>query len=213
MLLLPLLGSAGCITNGHVDPKPTRATVGDTAVNCNCNLTFDQSACAGGTCRVHFPIELCLPPELNTATIDFGRPPSPAGKALAAMSEVQFQQAVQEYCEKTVTNITYHLIQVFSGGWCGYKSPWAPEGGIGSSVSCFPLALSSDSDLATEHKSGACERPCPDVICSYEENCGDGVEDGFGNINLDRCQCNQVVDRMCPDDPPGGLPTPVFCRP
>jgi hypothetical protein len=211
--LATLLIATGCSGNGHLDPQPTHASVGDTAVNCNCNLTFDQGACTGGTCRAHFPIELCLPPELNVATIDFGRPQSPAGKALAAMTQAQFDQRVQDYCETTVTNIIYHVIQVFSGGFCQYKTPWAPQGGIGSSVACFPLAVSSDTDRATERKTGACEQPCPQVVCDYATNCGDGVEDSLGNINLDRCQCNQVVDRSCPGDPPDALPTPVFCRP
>ena len=203
----------GCSGNGHLEPQPVQAAVGDTVVNCNCNLTFNQSACAGGTCRAHLPIELCLPPELNAATIDFGHLPSAAGLALAKMPKAEFEQRVTAYCEQTVTSLVYHLIQVFSGGWCDYKAPWAPQGGIGESVSCFPLAISDGSALATEKKAGTCARPCPQVVCSYETNCGADVEDSLGNINLDNCQCNQVTDRFCPGDPEGALPTPVFCRP
>ncbi len=210
---LLMLVAGGCSGNGHLEPKPVQATVGDTVVNCNCNLTFNQSACVGGTCRVHLPLELCLPPSLNTATIDFGRPQSAAGRALAQLSPAQFEQRVTEYCKQTVTSTVYHLIQVFSGGFCDYKAPWSPQGGIGESVSCFPLAISADSSLATEKRAEMCERPCPQVVCSYETNCGDGVLDSLGNINLERCQCNQVTDRSCPGDPEGALPTPVFCRP
>jgi hypothetical protein len=209
---LALLMAGGCGVNGHLDPQPVTASVGDTAVNCNCNLTFDHSSCIGGTCRVHFPIELCLPPELNLATIDYGHAPTAAGMALMNLPQDQFQQRIQDYCQSTVTNIVYHLIQVWNGGWCDYKAPWAPAGGIGDSVACFPLALSSDSSSATEHKAGACEQPCPQVACS-NEICGDGVQDSLGNIHLDRCQCNQVTEHFCPGDPPGALPTAVFCRP
>ena len=92
------------------------------------------------------------------------------------MPQAQFEQRVNDYCTATVTTIVYHMIQVFSSGFCDYKMPFAPQGGIGDSVSCFPLAISSDSDQATEKKAGACERPCPQVVCSYEQNCGDGVE-------------------------------------
>jgi hypothetical protein len=209
-----LLAIAGaCDGNGLLTPQMFTATVSNTAVNCNCNLTFDYSTCTGGTCYYHLPIELCLPPELNTATIDYGHAPSAAGMALAQLPQAEFEQQVQEYCEQTVTNIIYHVIPVFNGNWCNYKAPFAPMGGIGTSVSCFPLPLTSGSDSATENAGGNCLQPCDQVACEYDTNCGQGVEDSFGNIDLDKCQCNQVVDRSCPGDPPDLLPTAVFCRP
>lgn len=211
------LGGGGCSGNGHIEPSPFRASVGDTTVNCNCNLSFNHSICTGGTCRNHFSIKLCLPPALNSATIDAGRPPSPAGTALKNLTADEFATRVDDYCRREVTNIVYHLISVWNGGWCEYKEPFSPAGGIGESVSCFAQPLSGDGTSATEAPAAmsmadnTCSRPCPRTACTFD-NCHD-VQDDFGNINLDRCQCNQVTMHECPGDPPGGLPTPVFCRP
>lgn len=210
---LLLTGAFACTGNGHLEPQPFSAKVGDTAVNCNCNISFDHDSCTGGKCKYHFPIEVCLPPELNAATIDFGHSPTPAGNMLANLSQAEFEKRVDAYCKQTMTDIVYHLIQVFNGGWCDYKAPYSPQGYIGESVSCFPLAINSDGGKATEPLGGNCARPCDRVACDYSTNCGEGVQDSFGNINLDKCQCNQVTQSMCPGDPPSALPTPVFCRP
>lgn len=212
-LCMSLLFAGACTGNGHIDPAPFVAQVGDTAVNCNCNLSFNHSSCTGGSCQYHFAVELCLPPELNAATIDYGHAPSPAGRALANMPKAEFEKKVDDYCRQTATDIVYHLIQVWNGGWCEYKAPYSPNGYIGDSVACFPQSIASAGGTATESLGGNCSRPCDDVACDYHTNCGEGVQDMWGNVNLDLCQCNQVNESMCPGDPPNALPTPVFCRP
>ena len=73
--------------------------------------------------------------------------------------------------------------------------------------------IDEDEGNATERDTITCNRPCPTTVCDYDTNCGDGVQDDFGNINIDKCNCNQVTIYGCPGDPKDSLPTPVYCRP
>jgi hypothetical protein len=212
-LLAPLNPGCLCSGNGHVQPMSFQATQGDNVVNCACNLSFKHEVC-GGDCAAHFAIELCVPPELRTITgadiPDAGLAPD-GGDGGVTLDEI-YAQRMDRYCRDTVTNVAYHLIQVFNGGWCDYKSGFAPDGGIGDSVSCFAQPLDGQGMRATTN-APTCEEQCPAVPCSHETNCGEGVQDSQGNIHLDKCQCSQVRESMCPGDPPEWLPTPVFCRP
>ncbi len=194
-LLFSLL-IAGCGANGHLEPTPFRAHVGDNVVNCNCNLSFEHSACVGGNCYAHFPIQVCVPPALRQQK----------------MTDDQFAEKMDGFCRDTVTNLTYHLIQVFNGGFCEYKAPFAPTGGIGDSVSCFANSIDSAGGAATT-AAASCDRTCVPVACSHDTNCGEGVQDSGGNIHLDRCKCSQITTHSCAGDPKEWLPTPVFCRP
>jgi hypothetical protein len=214
-----LLGAAalnpGCLCNGngHVDPKPFRVRAGDDVVNCNCNLTFDNSNCSGGTCLAHFSIPLCLPPNLienpdaGTETFDLG--PVDDGGILVT----DYAQKVDSYCKDVVPNIVYHMIKVFNGGWCDYKAPFAPNGGVGDSVECFAEELIDGHLNATALDDGTCMTPCDAIACDFDTNCGSDVQDEDGTIHLDRCKCSQVTRYGCPGDPPDDLPTAVFCRP
>lgn len=209
-LLAAFNPGCSCSGNGHVVQAPFVAALGDTAVNCNCNLTFDYPHCTGGTCRSHFDIRLCLPPNLNVEIAD---PSTDAGIALANLSDEKFKHAVDDYCRNTVSRIVYHMIKVFNGGWCDYKARWAPDGGIGNSVECFAQPIGPEQPSATQREESVCVNPCDNTICDYDTNCGEGVQDEWGNIHIDRCQCNQITRYGCPGDPPESLPTPVFCRP
>jgi hypothetical protein len=205
-----LVPGCECAQNGHLEPVPFRASVGDTVVQCNCNLSFKHQACINNTCLAHLGVKVCLPPELNVETIDRVHG-ADAGVALRALDAQTFADRVDAYCRKVVTRTTYQLIRVFNDSWCDYKSAFAPDGGVGESVSCFAYPISGDD--ATEREETTCARPCPVVACSYDTNCGRSVQDDVGGVHLDRCRCTQVVDPPCPGDPPGSLPTPVFCRP
>jgi hypothetical protein len=182
--------------NGHIIQKPFYARPGDDVVNCACNLTFDNEHCTGGHCAAHFSIQLCLPPALQAADggVDM------------------LSSAADQYCRNTVTGVVYHMIKVFNGGWCDYKAPYAPDGGIGSSVSCFAEEL-DDTMRATTVDDGTCRTPCAAVDCDYATNCGSSVQDSDGTIHPDRCKCSIITRYGCPGDPPGSLPTPLFCRP
>lgn len=182
--------------NGHIIQKPFFAAPGDDVVNCACNLTFDNEHCSGGHCAAHFNLELCLPPPLQAADggVDM------------------LSAAADEYCRDTVTHVVYHMIKVFNGGWCDYKTPYAPDGGVGSSVSCFAEPI-DDSMRATTHDDGTCRMSCAAVDCNYDTNCGSDVQDSDGTIHPDRCKCSIITRYGCPGDPPGDLPTALFCRP
>ncbi len=102
---------------------------------------------------------------------------------------------------------------MFNGGWCDYKAPFAPAGGIGDSVECFAQPFDNGPVAATALDDGACRTPCSVVDCDFHSNCGGDVQDEDGTIHLDRCRCSQVTIYGCPGDPPQSLPTDVFCRP
>ena len=51
------------------------------------------------------------------------------------------------------------------------------------------------------------------VVCDYKTNCGSSVQDSDGTIHPERCRCSIITSYGCPGDPPGDLPTPLFCRP
>jgi len=211
VLTAPFNPGCLCSGNGHIDPRPFVATVSDNLVNCNCNLTFHNDYCTdtGGTCKSHLNLQLCLPPELNVDTA------TPAVHAqLESMSAADFAQRVDDYCKKTITPLVYHTIKVFNGGWCEYKAPFAPDGGIGESVDCFALPISGDKPTATGRDNTTCTKPCPDVLCDDRTNCGKGVQDSTGNVHLDQCNCNQITfDYTCPGDNPSDIPTAVYCKP
>jgi hypothetical protein len=182
--------------NGHIIQKPFFAAPGDDVVSCACNLTFDNEHCSGGHCAAHFSLALCLPPALQAADggVDM------------------LSAAADEYCRDTVTHVVYHMIKVFNGGWCDYKAPYAPDGGVGSSVSCFAAPI-GDSARATTHDDGTCRMSCAAVDCDNDTNCGSDVQDSDGTIHPDRCKCAIITRYGCPGDPPGDLPTALFCRP
>lgn len=183
---------AGCNGNGHVEQKPFVVAPTDDVVNCNCNLTFNNEHCTGGTCYEHFDIQMCIPPALKSAA--------------------DFKGAMDTYCRQTITPTVYHLIRVINGGWCDYKAPFAPNGGIGSSVDCFAQPL-GDKMSATARDDGTCDTQCQAVTCDHLD-CSPGVQDWMGNPDLNKCKCSQLVtEGSCPGDNPADLPTPVFCRP
>jgi hypothetical protein len=207
LVLVPLLPACTCSGNGHVEQGKFFAQPGDDVVNCNCNLTFDNEHCSGGTCAEHFAIQLCLPAALQlTAPPDLARPRGDLGVD-------PYSAAVDEYCRDTVTHVVYHMIKVFNGGWCDYKAPFAPDGGIGSSVQCFASPINSSDDDATSRDDGTCRTPCAVVACDYATNCGPDVQDSTGNVHPENCKCSVITSYGCPGDPPSDLPTAVFCRP
>ena len=183
--------------NGHIIQKPFFAQPGDDVVNCACNLTFDNEHCSDGHCAAHFSIQLCLPPSLQNAD---------AGVDMLS-------SAADSYCRDTVTHVVYHMIKVFNGGWCDYKAPYAPDGGVGSSVSCFAEELDDGRMRATTVDDGTCRSSCAAVDCDYKTNCGSDVQDSDGTIHPDRCKCSIITRYGCPGDPPSELPTALFCRP
>ncbi len=183
--------------NGHILQKPFFAQPGDDVVNCACNLTFDNEHCSGGHCAAHFAIQLCLPTSLQNADAGVDM--------LSAQAD--------EYCRDTVTHVVYHMIKVFNGGWCDYKAPYAPDGGVGSSVECFAQPISDSLPRATSFDDGTCRTACPSVVCDYNTNCGSDVQDSDGTIHPERCKCSIITRYGCPGDPPNELPTALFCRP
>jgi hypothetical protein len=194
-----LVSLSGCNLsgNGHIQQAAFTAQPGDDVVNCACNLTFDNEHCSGGHCAAHFSMQVCLPPELQA--VDAG------ADALAA--------AADGYCRDSMTDVVYHMIKVFNGGWCSYKAPYAPDGGVGSSVLCFAQPLKSGQASATTSDKGTCRSTCDAVDCDYSTNCGSSVQDSDGTIHPERCRCSQITMYGCPGDPPSDLPTPLFCRP
>lgn len=183
--------------NGHILQKRFFAQPGDDVVNCACNLTFDNEHCAGGHCAAHFAIQLCLPPSLQNAGADVD----------------MLSSAADGYCRDTATHVIYHMIKVFNGGWCDYKAPYAPDGGVGSSVECFAQPMDDSQPRATSTDDGTCRTTCPTVDCDYATNCGSDVQDADGTIHPERCKCSIITRYGCPGDPPGELPTALFCRP
>ncbi len=221
-LLFALLLAAICFTpacscsgNGHIEQSTYYAEPGDDVVNCMCNLTFDNEHCSGGTCAAHFAIRLCLPPELQ---VDGG---APDGGGVVVQQQPgapdagtdEYSQKVDRYCRTTGAQVVYHMIKVFNGGWCAYKAPYAPDGGMGDSVECFAQELDRGTARATAVDDGSCRTLCDPVDCDYATNCGSDVQDSTGGVHPDRCNCSVITKYGCPGDPPGELPTPLFCRP
>jgi hypothetical protein len=136
----------------------------------------------------------------------------PAGNPDGGLAADGYSRNVDEYCRNVITPTVYHLIKVWNGGWCQYKAPYAPSGGIGSSVVCFAQEIDDGKKNATTRDDGTCDRPCADVVCDYTANCHD-VQDDFGGVHLDKCACSQITSYACPGDNPADLPTPLFCRP
>jgi hypothetical protein len=198
-----------CNGNGHVIQTPFVARPGDDVVNCVCNLTFSYDKCSGGTCLAHFELPVCLPPALQRD----GGTSAPPDAFNADMGEDPYSRSVDDYCRQKITNVVYHLIKVFNGGWCDYKAPFAPAGGVGDSVECFAQERSSGQFNATALDDGTCRDVCSEVDCEYSVNCGGDVQDSDGDIHPDRCRCNRIIRYGCPGDPPSDLPTALFCRP
>jgi hypothetical protein len=207
--LAPLVlgaGCNGCSGNGHVEQTPFFARAGDDVVHCVCNLSFDNEHCTNNTCAVHFPLDLCLPPELQMA----------GGQAFAAVADGgvdDYSKRVDQYCRDTAAHVVYHMIKVFNGGWCDYKAPFAPDGGIGDSVECFAQEITSGQERATRVDDGTCRTECAPIDCDYATNCGSDVQDSEGNVHPENCKCSIITKYGCPGDPPSDLPTPLFCRP
>lgn len=203
-----------CQGNGHIEQTRYAARPGDNVVHCACNLTFRHEKCNnGGDCLAHVELDLCLPPSLR---VDGGlvvegadlAPPPAAGD----LGPDEYSQRVNAYCRDVITPTIYHMIKVFNGGWCDYKAPYAPDGGIGRSVECFAHEYTPGRGNATGRDDGTCDTPCADVACDYFTNCGEGVQDTFGTVDPDKCRCSRVTIHGCDGDPPGQLPTPLFCR-
>jgi hypothetical protein len=207
-LCLPFDPACQCSGNGIIEQRGYSARPGDDVVNCNCNLRFKNEHCTDNTCLEHFALQLCLPPALQAAASDDGG--ATVGSDLGAD---EHSRLVDAYCRDTATKVVYHLIKVFNGGWCDYKTPYAADGGIGQSVECFAEPISDQSASATGLDDGTCATTCAPVECDYATNCGSDVQDSLGNIHLDHCRCSYVARYACPGDDPSDLPTPLFCRP
>jgi hypothetical protein len=197
-----------CNGNGHVTQAPFVAQPGDDVVNCACNLTFSYDKCSGGTCLAHFFFPVCLPPTLQRDGDGGAAPPFNPDAG-----EDPYSRAVDDHCRQQITPAIYHLIKVFNGGWCDYKMPFAPAGGVGSSVECFAQERDTGKGNATAYDDNTCRTPCSEIDCDYHLNCGGDVQDSNGDIHPERCKCNRVTMYGCPGDPPGDLPTALFCRP
>jgi hypothetical protein len=211
LLALPLMPACSCSGNGHLEQGHFYAHPGDDVVNCVCNLSFANEHCESGTCAEHFALQMCLPPSLQLAAPPPGPVLTGAGKPDGGVDP--YSAAVNRYCRDTVTEVVYHMIKVFNGGWCMYKAPFAPDGGIGDSVECFASELASGNGRATTTDDGTCRKPCAPVACDYASNCGSDVQDITGNVHPENCKCSIITSYSCPGDPPSDLPTPLFCRP
>jgi hypothetical protein len=208
LLALPLLPACSCSGNGHLEQGHFYAQPGDDVVNCVCNLTFANEHCSGGTCAEHFALPLCLPSALQLSA----PPPSRVRGGDGGVVD-PYSLAVDRFCRDTATHVVYHMIKVFNGGWCAYKAPFAPDGGIGDSVECFAGALDNGAGRATTSDDGTCRSPCASVACDFMSNCGGNVQDSSGNVHPENCKCSVITKYGCPGDPPSDLPTALFCRP
>jgi hypothetical protein len=202
-LLAPFNPGCLCNGNGHVEQKPFATHVGDNVVNCACNLSFRHEICTED-CAAHFNVQLCVPPWMRD-------PPQVPPNDMGMSAESVYASRLDGYCKDQVTSIVYNLIQVWNGAWCDYKAPFAPNGGVGDSVHCFAQEI-EDNGLVASGTAPSCEKMCPTVACDYGTNCRE-VQDEWGTPHLDRCKCSQVISNQCMNEPPGGTPTPVFCRP
>jgi len=203
--------ACSCSGNGHVIQQPFTAKPTDDVVHCVCNLSFSNDHCANNTCLANFDLNLCLPQSVRMAAAgasDGGASDVPDG----GFRPAGYAKVVDDYCKQVATTAVYHSIKVFNGGWCDYKAPFAPQGGIGDSVECFAQERQQGAGNATVRDDGTCDQPCAVVDCDYATNCGGDVQDTYGNIHLDRCRCSRVTRYSCPGDPQSYLPTPTFCR-
>ena len=103
-----------------------------------------------------------------------------------------------KYCRDSVTHVVYHMIKVFNGGWCDYKAPYAPDGGVGSSVECFAQELDDGRCAPPPATTAPAARSCAAVDCDYATNCGGDVQDTDGTIHPERCKCSIITKLRLP---------------
>ena len=212
--VLALHPACTCSENGHVTPEPIVTRTADDVVRCVCNLTFSYDQCSDGTCDVHLDLPVCLPPSLQTKLAALPSPPDGGTGADLGLYPDPRAKLVDDYCRVEMTNVVYHMVTVITGGWCDYKAPFAPAGGVGDSVRCFAYPFDdTPGGAATATDDGTCRKECPFVECDHNANCGDSVKDFDGTIHPDRCECSQIRQYFCPGDPTTDLPTALFCRP
>src|SRR5579884_1743398 len=72
-------------------------------------------------CLAHAELRVCLPPELNLATIDPDGGASPAGKALLATPQDEFKKKVHQVCADGLARFGYSMAKLATGSWCSYK--------------------------------------------------------------------------------------------
>jgi len=225
-LCLIVLGAAvnpGCeCPNGLATQKPSTGHLGDTVVNCTCNLDFNylhdpdvsHSSCwlepVPEEVQEHKSLKFCLPPELNAAL-----PNNPNTPGIFDMGEAAFNDAVDQYCQTAVTNILFHIAagtEPATCGFCAEKASRWPQGGIAGSVHCFKDGIYEDGDagLAATAFEPTCTSPCGNTECDFSStgNCSMAAVVN-GGFNPAACQCNQVSQGACDVD--GG--TSVFCGP
>jgi hypothetical protein len=184
----------GCQCSSLAKPRPFTTHVGDTMINCRCNVQicyltdngtkYTCNDCPSGcvttspqtaqdACAQNFPIHACLPPELNLPVEMTQDPAAAAG--LADMGEAQFALRVDQYCRGPVTNIVYHMLGTLNGGptgFCVEKGCVAPDGGIGgngidpstASVFCFADPIVPTADGGVPGPATAPDPSC-DVPC------------------------------------------------
>ncbi len=113
---------------------------------------------------------------------------------------------------------------VGSASWCDVKKPFAPAGGVGSSVECFAKILPGQPDggLATSRDETTCKGFCATKECILDNCDGNKVfkkimnSDGSYRIEVhpEFCKCNVVpLSYTCPGDPPEYVPSDPFCQP
>lgn len=186
----------GCDTGECVGPKHEHQ------VSCEC--TMDVSAAGEiftSSEDQQFVLKICLPPDLNTATADAAQL-----AALDAMSDDQYNMAVQAYCRDRVAPSLLGLVGLLTNS----------DSRACSNVTTTCIATPVNAGRATSDNP-ACDVPCANTACDtstcppceVNEGCNDPSLRG---VHPEQCKCTSVTgcgvtsESICTD--PSWAPDP-----
>ncbi len=167
----------GCDTAVCIGPKAEHQ------VSCEC--TMDVSGTAEtftSSVDQQFVLNICLPPDLNTATAD----PTQLA-ALNALDDAHYAAAVQAYCQDRVAPSLLAMVGLLTGS----------DSRACSNVATSCVATIGPSGRATS-LNNACDLPCANTACDtttcppceVNEGCNDPSLRG---VHPDQCKCTSVA--------------------
>jgi hypothetical protein len=210
--------ASGC----HCSATPNLTQTGDIGPKGNHQLNCTCQVGTTGTCQtfggappiITVPMQLCLPPDLNTAV---------GGEADA--SDMQFNTDVQNYCQSRVKDIISKLVPFLDPKACSQSDRCI------NAISCQPQIVMGGLDTVANP---SCDGTCADVPCVLGKIPEGGppvdgnLPDGFGNCDPDKvlpsgastadprfCKCTQATgcsgttEKFC-QVPPGNIDPPVL---
>jgi len=204
------LAGCHCAGDKHLTQSGDIGPRGNHQLNCNCavNFTGTCQTFGGAPPTVIVPLQLCLPPDLNSAV----------GGDVDA-SDTQYADDVKAYCERRVNDTVSKLVPFLESDVCGQSDRCI------ASISCAPQAGAAGLDTVANP---ACDGTCAQVPCVAGTIPDGGPTDGSPNCDPGKvlpkgattadprfCKCTQATgcsgttEEFC-QAPPGNVDPPVL---